>query len=161
MLAEMIDEKETETLSEEIIKSTPELFAEEVKMYRLGYVAQNGQYIKKQFEHCPVCSLELSVFKCENKLYESYQIVTHIKKCQTLKETSKSINQDNKVKKSANIEESSRFDNAGDTSSSSYSHLDTDLAQQKDAKTNGELFSPLEPMTCVYIKEEPCTEADY
>ena len=81
MLAEMIDEKETISLSQEIIGG----LSEEVKMYRQGYVKESGQYTEKQYENCPVCFLHLQVFKCENKLYESYQIVTHIKKCQTLK----------------------------------------------------------------------------
>ena len=121
MLAEMIDEKETKTLGEEIISG----LSEEVKMYRQGYVKENGLYIRKQYEHCPVCFLHLKLFKCENKLYESYQIVTHIGKCQTLKVKSELITDDSDI--------------------SPETFLDS-----KDSS----LSSNCSPMTSVYIKEE-------
>ena len=121
MLAEMIDEKETKTLGEEIMSG----LSEEVKMYRQGYVNENGQYTRKQYEHCPVCFLHLKPFKCENKLYESYQIVTHIRKCQTLKVKSELITDDSDI--------------------SPETFLDS-----KDSS----LSSNCSPMTSVYIKEE-------
>ena len=129
MLAEMIDEKETISLSQEIIGG----LSEEVKMYRQGYVKESGQYTEKQYENCPVCFLHLQVFKCENKLYESYQIVTHIKKCQTLKLKSEII-EDN--------------------------HMGQEQKLITDERTNpcSEDYQSLSsndyPMTSIYIKEE-------
>lgn len=128
MLAEMTDEKETMSLGEEILSG----LSEEVKMYRQGYVRENGQYIQKQFENCPVCFLQLRVFKCENKLYESYQIITHIKKCQTLKVKSEIISDDSDKSPEQNMN-----------------------SDKKPFICDGDFSGLLShPMTSVYIKEE-------
>ena len=130
MLAEMIDEKETISLGQEIICG----LSEEVKMYRQGYVKESGQYTEKQFENCPVCFLHLQVFNCENKLYESYQIVTHIKKCQTLKLKSEIIREDNIMG------QEQKFITDEKTNNYSQEYLS--------------LSSNCHPMTSIYVKEE-------
>ena len=98
-------------------------------MYRQGYVKENGQYTRKQYEQCPVCFLHLKLFKCENKLYESYQVVTHIRKCQTLKVKSEVVTDDS------------------DIGSETFLH-------SKDSS----LSSVCSPITSVYIKEEKLSE---
>ena len=131
MLAEMIDEKETMSLGQEIISG----LSEEVKMYRQGYVIENGQYTVKQYENCPVCFLHLQVFQCENKLYESYQIVTHIKNCQSLKVKSEIMREEEEnmvAVENLTIEEKRIFNSEEYVGLSSNGH----------------------PMTSVYIKEE-------
>lgn len=130
MLAEMIDEKETISLGQEIICG----LSQEVKMYRQGYVKEFGQYTEKQYENCPVCFLHLQVFKCENKLYESYQVVTHIKKCQTLKLKSEIITEDNIMGQEQKFI--------------------TDEKTNHDSEEYLSLSSNGYPMTSIYIKEE-------